>query len=303
MAINVLWNAAIGGGSPGLQDTIILQIRLPRVLLAALVGLGLAISGAVMQGLFRNPMADPYIIGISSGAALGAALSITLGGLWGLGGFYSTPVMAFLGAIGASLLVYNIARVGGRVPVATLLLSGIAIASFLSALTSLIMYTAGESLHQIMFWVMGGLWGRSWRHILIAAPPILAGSTVLCLFSRDLNVMLLGDEEAYHLGVGVEKLKLILLGAASLVAGVAVSVSGVIGFVGLIVPHIMRILVGPDHRILLPSSALAGGAFLIWADALSRTVIAPTELPVGIVTALTGAPFFLYLLKKRRDSL
>ncbi len=284
-----------------IEETIILEIRLPRIILGILVGASLAVAGATMQGLFKNPMADPFIIGISSGAALSVSLIIISGIDLGLG-MFTLPIGAFLGASLAAFLVYNIAKVDGRVPIATLLLSGIAIAAFLSALTSFVMYMAGESLHQIVFWLMGGLSGRGWNHVFMIFLPVIAGTAVLFLFARDLNLMLLGEEPAQHLGIEVEKIKKIILLLASLLTGVAVSVGGIIGFVGLIIPHIMRTLVGPDHRILLPASALVGGIFLVWTDTLARSIIAPTEIPVGIITTFFGAPFFLYLLRVKKSS-
>lgn len=285
-------------GIGSIDEMIILQIRLPRIILAVLVGSALAVAGVVMQGLFKNPMADPYIIGISSGAALGASSTIVLGIT--VFGLYTISSMAFLGAIISSFVVYNIARVGGKVPVGTLLLSGIALASFLSAITALMTYLAGEKLHQIIFWLMGGLWNANWNQVMIAFPVICFGIIAVYIFARDLNIMLLGEEPAQHLGIEVESLKRIMLIIASLITGVAVSVSGIIGFVGLIIPHIVRILVGPDHRILIPASTLTGAIFLVWADTLARTIIAPTEIPVGIITALFGAPFFIYLLRRKK---
>jgi len=283
------------------EATIILEIRLPRIILGVLVGAALGVAGTTMQGLFKNPMADPYIIGISSGAALGAISTIVFG--LSIFGMYTIPLMAFMGAAAAIFLVYNIASVRGKLPVSTLLLAGIAMTLFLSAIISLLMYTAGEKLHGIVFWLMGGLWGRNWNHVMMAFPFILLGTTVIYIFARDLNVMLLGEEPAQHLGIEVETLKKIMILSTSLITAAAVSVSGIIGFVGLIIPHVMRILVGPDHRILLPSSALVGGIFLVWTDTLARTIIAPTEIPVGIITALFGAPFFIYLLRTRKRAM
>ncbi len=283
------------------EETIIFQIRLPRIILGILVGAALGVAGATMQGLFKNPIADPYIIGISSGAALGATMAIVFG-LDELG-LYTLPSMAFISATAAIFLVYNIASVGGKLPVGTLLLAGMAVSLFLSAITSFMMYISGEKLHGIFFWLMGGLWSSSWDHVWITLPLVFVGTTVIYIFARDLNVMLLDEEPAQHLGIDVERLKKIMIISASLITASAVAVSGIIGFVGLIIPHIMRILVGPDHRILLPCSALIGGTFLVWADTLARTIIAPTEIPVGIITALFGAPFFIYLLRKRKRSM
>lgn len=284
---------------PDRYHTIVVEVRLPRIALCALVGSALAVAGCSMQGLFRNPMASPYILGVSSGAAFGASLAIVLGISLGPDGF-ATPFMAFIFAIITIFLVYNIARVRGRTPMETLLLAGIAVGAFFTAQVSLMKYIAGEELHSLVFWLMGGFWASSWGKVGIAFPPILLGTTVLMFFSRDLNIILMGEEHALDLGIKVETVKKMVLVFSALVTAAAVSVSGIIGFVGLIIPHIMRIVVGPDHRILLPSSCLVGAIFLIWMDTLTRTVIQPTELPVGIITASLGAPFFLYLLRKRK---
>ncbi|MCF8010222.1 MAG: iron chelate uptake ABC transporter family permease subunit [Clostridiales bacterium] len=286
---------------PITYETIVFNLRLARVILALLVGAALATSGVVLQGLLQNPMGDPYILGISSGAALGATTAI----LFGLGnymlGIFTIPAMAFLGGAGTTFVVYNIAKVGNRVSMSTLLLAGIAVGSFLSAVASLTMVISGENLHQVIFWLMGGLSNRGWKHVMILLPYIIIGIIPMILYSRDLNVMLLGEESAQHMGVEVEKLKKIMLGVAALVTASAVSVSGIIGFVGLIIPHIVRLLVGPDHRVLLPASALLGAIFLAVADTLARVVAAPLEIPVGIITALCGGPFFLYLLRKKKN--
>lgn len=279
---------------------ILIQIRIPRVLLAAAVGSSLAVSGAVFQGLFRNPMADPYVIGISSGAALGAVFAMLSGFSLTLGGFGAVPLFAFFGGIATITLVYSMARVGQAVPVMTLLLAGIAVSAFLSAIVSLLTYFAGEKLHMVVFWMMGGLGGATWQQVKIMLPYALVGYICVSLFSRELNAMLLGEETASNLGVDTEKVKKILLVGASLLVAAAVSTSGIIGFVGLVVPHFIRLVAGPDHRFLLPASAVLGGTLLIATDMLARVIIAPTELPVGIITALLGAPMFIYLLKKRR---
>lgn len=285
--------------APVYQD-ILLQIRVPRVLLAAAVGSSLAVAGAVFQGLFRNPMADPFVIGISSGAALGAVIAMLGGFRLAVGGFGAIPLFAFLGGIVTIMLVYSMARVGRAVPVMTLLLAGIAISAFLSALVSLLTYFAGERLHQVIFWLMGGLGGATWQQVKVMIPYALVGYICVSLFSRELNALLLGEETAKHLGVDTEKVKKILMIGASLLVAAAVSTSGIIGFVGLVVPHFIRLVAGPDHRFLLPASALLGGSLLIATDTLARVIIAPSELPVGIITALIGAPMFIYLLKKRK---
>ncbi len=285
---------------PSVHRDILLQIRLPRIFLAAAVGSSLAVSGAVFQGLFRNPMADPYVIGISSGAALGAVFAMLSGFSLAVGGFGAVPLFAFGGGITTIMLVYSMARVGRAVPVMTLLLAGIAVSAFLSALVSLLTYFAGEKLHMVVFWMMGGLGGATWYQVRVMVPYVLVGYTVVSLFSRELNAMLLGEETASHLGVNTERVKKILLAGSSLLVAAAVSTSGIIGFVGLVVPHFIRLVAGPDHRFLLPASALLGGALLIATDTLARVIIAPSELPVGIITALIGAPMFVYLLKKRK---
>ncbi len=285
----------------GVYKDILLKIRVPRVLLAAAVGSSLAVSGAVFQGLFRNPMADPYVIGISSGAALGAVIAMLGGFSLALGGFGAVPLFAFGGGLGTMILVYSMARVGRAVPVMTLLLAGIAVSAFLSALVSLFTYFAGEKLHMVVFWMMGGLGGATWQQVKVMVPYALVGYICVSFFSRELNAMLLGEETASHLGVNTERVKKILLVGASLLVAAAVSTSGIIGFVGLVVPHFVRLVAGPDHRFLIPASALLGGSLLIATDTLARIVIAPSELPVGIITALIGAPMFIYLLKKRRQ--
>ncbi len=283
-----------------IHEDIILQIRLPRVLLAAAVGSSLAVSGAVFQGLFRNPMADPYVIGISSGAALGAVFAMLSGFSLALGGFGAVPLFAFGGGIITIMVVYSMARVGRAVPVMTLLLAGIAVSAFLSALVSLLTYFAGERLHMVVFWMMGGLGGATWQQVKVMVPYALVGYICVSVFSRDLNAMLLGEETASNLGVDTERMKKIMLAGSSLLVAAAVSTSGIIGFVGLVVPHFVRLVAGPDHRFLLPASALLGGTLLIATDTLARVIIAPSELPVGIITAILGAPMFLYLLKKRK---
>ncbi|AGB41648.1 ABC-type Fe3+-siderophore transport system, permease component [Halobacteroides halobius DSM 5150] len=290
------------GEKLGVSQTIIWKIRLPRVLLAGLVGLALATSGTVFQALLKNPMADPYVIGISSGASLGA----TLGMLWdfqfSLLGLNSIPIFAFSGALVTTFIVYNLAKVGHKISVSTLLLAGVAVGSFLSAIVSLLMVFNNQSMQRIVFWMMGSLAVADWAKVEMIWIYIIIGYFSIHVFARDLNIMLLGAEAAQGLGVEAEQIKKILLIVGSLLAGVAVAGSGVIGFVGLIIPHLVRLLVGPDHRILIPSSALVGAIFLILTDTLARTVIAPTEIPVGIITSLFGGPFFLYLLSKKKTT-
>jgi iron complex transport system permease protein len=269
---------------------ILFSVRLPRVIAAVLVGLGLAAAGVVMQGLLRNSMADPYLLGTSSGGALGAAMAIVF-----LGGAYLW-VLAFAGCSGATFLVYGISRRGGRIPVEQLLLTGIAVSFFLSAILSFLMYTAGESLHQIFLWLMGGFWNVSWQDVQIGL-LIVPASLILLLFSRELNIFSMGEEDALHLGVDIEFLKRALLLVSAFITGLAVAIAGSIGFIGLITPHLMRLILGPDHRFLLPGSMMAGGILLVLSDTLART--AGNEVPVGVITAFFGAPFFVFLLKRR----
>ena len=285
------------GVDVGVTDhRIIDYIRLPRIIVAGLIGMALALSGATMQALFRNPMADPGIIGVSAGGAAGAVLSIALG-ISGI--FYlAQPLFAFAGAMSAAFLVYFLASFGGRFSMPTLLLAGIAVSSFLGAIIStvLVVVPDANSLREIIFWLAGGLDSRTWEHVQISAPFILIGSALIILLSRELNLLMVGDDEAKSMGVPVNVLRPVLLALASLITGVAVSVSGTIAFVGLVVPHMLRLIVGPDHRVLMPVSALGGAVFMILADTLARVIIQPAEFSVGIITSLVGAPFFLFLL-------
>ncbi|MDD3888420.1 MAG: iron chelate uptake ABC transporter family permease subunit [Syntrophomonadaceae bacterium] len=307
--VRILFSHIPGFGSyisTGLQpehEIIIIIMRFPRVMLAALVGAGLALAGATFQGLFRNPMADPYVIGVSSGAALGAVSSILFQLIFNIPAHFGIPAFAFIFAVMTIFLVYNLAKVGGKVPVMTLLLAGIAVNSLISALVSLCMFFSGDQLHQVVFWLMGGFSGRGWDYVYMFIPYGVVGSIVIFIYARELNAMLLGEEPAQHLGVEVEQIKRRLLIAAALLTGACVSVSGLIGFVGLVIPHIVRMLFGPDHRILLPAVALIGAAFLLIADVLARVIIAPGELPVGIITALIGGPFFIYLLRRQKHTM
>jgi iron complex transport system permease protein len=299
---DLVWRHPFAFSLPDSHRAIVLSIRLPRIALGALVGFALGAAGTVMQGFFRNPMADPSIIGVSSGAAVGAVASIVAPAAipFGLG----LETAAFTGALVTAFAVYAVATEGGKTPVATLLLAGVAIQTLLGAVTSFLLLQSGESMRQVVYWLMGHLDNASWGDFVpVAGVPllplfVLGCFLVLLAYARDLNVLLLGEEEAAGLGIEVERTKRLLLAVSAVVTGAGVAVSGVIGFVGLIVPHVMRLVVGPDHRILLPTAALTGSAFLVAADTAARS--APQELPVGIVTAAVGAPFFLFLLRKRR---
>lgn len=288
------------------QELVLTVIRLPRVLLGLLVGAGLAVSGAVMQGLFRNPLADPGLVGVSSGAALAAVLVIVFGGVFFQAiAPWLAPVMisvaAFAGSIGVTLLVYRLATWRGSTSVATMLLAGIALNALAMAGTGILTLIADDAqLRDITFWSLGSLGGASWTTLAAVSPFLLFGILTAPLLARSLNAMLLGEAEAGHLGVRVERLKQSVIIITALTVGAAVAVSGIIGFVGLVVPHLLRLLFGPDHRLLLPGSALLGASLLLLADLLARTAIAPAEIPIGIVTAFIGAPFFLWLLLRNR---
>lgn len=288
---------------PKSYETIILNIRIPRVLIGVIVGAALSGVGAVFQGMFKNPMADPYVIGISSGAALGAGLVIIFGTTWTVLGISSISMGAFLGAVFSTFSVYWISKVKNKVPITILLLSGIAVGQFLTAILSFLMVIYTKDMTKIIYWTLGSFSGKGWEHLTSVSIPMILSMIILNFFSRDLNIMLLGEESAQNLGVDVEKIKIIILIICSFIISIAVSVSGIIGFVGLIIPHIVRLVVGPDHRILIPTSMLVGGIFMIFADTLARTIISPTEIPVGIITALFGGPFFIYLLRKSRRNI
>ena len=287
---------------PRAHLTILEGVRLPRALTAALVGASLGVSGAVMQGIFRNPLASPYVLGLASGASAGAALVIALGiPAWG---FLALPLGAFVGGTVAVGLVYGIARAArrpGRSGTLTLILAGVALSALFSALTSLFIVLSPEPLktQTIVFWLMGSLTRARWDLLPVLAVVVIAGLGTLFLFARDLNVLALGEEGARHLGVRPERLEKVLLGVVTLLTGAAVALAGTIGFVGLITPHALRLVLGPDHRALLPASALGGALFLVMADTAARIALPPLELPVGVLTALCGAPFFLYLLLRR----
>ena len=288
------------------ERLILLDIRLPRVALAILVGGGLAVSGAVMQGLFRNPLADPGIIGVSSGAALAAVTVIALGGgvlapFVAPLGRAAVPLAAFVGGLAATAFLYRLGTRSGATSIATLLLAGIAVDAGARALTGLVIFSADDqALRDLTFWTLGSLGGASWAKIAAAAPFVLFAAVVLPFVARALNALLLGEAEAHHLGVPVETAKRLSMLAVAAAVSAAVAVAGVIGFVGIVVPHLVRLVTGPDHRFLLPAAALLGAALTLVADAVARVVVAPAELPIGIVTAAIGAPFFLWLLLRRR---
>ncbi|CAN5718036.1 iron ABC transporter permease [soil metagenome] len=285
----VSWSAA--------TDTIVWELRLPRVVTAMAVGVGLALAGATFQGLLRNPLADPYVLGTASGAALGAAIGLIVPVQFALLGFGLLHVLAFGGALLAVTVVYRLARVGSLTSMTTVLLTGYAVGAMLAAALALTMYLSGSSLRQIFTYLLGSFALSSWPQVAVGLPLIALGAAVILLRGRVLNALLLGEETAAHLGLNVDRERRIMLGAATLVTAAAVAMSGLIGFVGLVVPQLVRLVVGPNARVLLPLSAIFGAAFLALADLLARI---PGELPVGVVTAVVGAPFFLYLLRRYR---
>ena len=285
---------------------VIADIRLPRAVLAVLIGAALAVSGAVMQGLFRNPLADPGIVGVSAGASLGAVATIVLGERYFAGamaafGIYALPLAAFLASLATVFLLYRVATRAGQTSIATMLLAGIAIAALAMALTGALIFVADDQqLRELTFWSLGSLAGATWSKIAAAGPIIALALLAAPFMARGLNALALGEATAGHLGISVQPFKRLAIVLVAAATGAAVAVSGGIGFVGIVVPHLLRLVIGPDHRYLLPAAALLGAILLLAADAFARTVVAPAELPIGIVTAAAGAPFFLWVLLRRR---
>jgi len=282
---------------PSTSETIVMELRLPRVLSALIVGLGLAVAGVTFQGLLRNPLADPYILGTASGAALGAAIAVLLPVQVALLGLGLVNIFAFIGALVAVVAVHQIAGGSGRSTLTSLLLTGYAVGSMLAAGLALAMYLSGSQLRQIFFYLLGSLSGSDWQSLMVGLPVILIGTVLIMTRARSLNALLLGDDTALHLGIDVRRERAILLGLAALVTAAAVALAGLIGFIGLVVPHVVRLIVGPNARVVLPLSAIFGAAFLILADLGARI---PGELPVGIITAVIGAPVFVMLLRRYR---
>lgn len=301
------------GGTDGVLDRreslVLFEVRLPRLALGVLVGAGLAVSGAMMQGLFRNPLADPGLVGVSSGAAVAAIAGIVLSDgalapLAALLGSHFLPAAAFAGALAATLLLYGLATFGGRTSIATLLLAGLGVAAVANALTGLMIFGASDAeLRDITFWSLGSLGGATWSRVGAVLPFILGALAVIPFVARGLDALGLGEAEAMHLGIRVQFLKRVVVVAVAAACGAAVAVAGSIAFVGIVVPHLLRLAIGPSNRLLLPASAVLGAALLVAADAVSRVVVAPAELPIGIVTAIVGAPVFLALLVRRRAAL
>ncbi len=300
----------VTGQDIGLRERVILfDIRAPRTLMGVLVGASLAVSGAVMQGLFRNPLADPGLVGVSAGAGLGAILAIVLGGMLppaiaSLTGIYTVPIAAFLGGWLTTMLLYKVATNRGRTSVAVMLLAGIAVGALSGALSGVLVYMADDAqLRDLTFWGLGSLAGATWGKFAVAAPLIILSLCATPFLAKGLNGLTLGEATAEHLGIRVQRMKNVAILTVAGATGAAVAVSGGIGFVGIVIPHLLRLAIGPDHRYLLPASALLGATLLLIADMISRVIIAPAELPIGIVTATIGGPFFLYILLRNRGIL
>ncbi len=296
-----LWRAITGSSSSDIFPTILWNIRLPRTMLIALVGAALAGSGAAYQGLFRNPLADPYLIGVASGAGLGAILAMSIRWPYSTLGLFAVPMAAFLSSLLTVYLVYTFAQIGRTVPTTNLILAGVAISSFTVSLTSFIMLRSSGEVRRAIGWLLGGVSLVGWDVTLALIPYLAVGMTALILTGYSLNLLQFGDDQATQMGLNVRRAKFVIIIASSLVTAAAVSFAGIIGFVGLIVPHIVRIWWGVDYRKLIPLSILGGASVLLVADVLSRILLAPEELPVGIVTALAGAPFFLWVLRRAKN--
>lgn len=278
----------------------ILNIRLARLLMAVIAGGGLSVTGAILQGLLKNPLCEPYVLGVSSGAALGAVSAIAVGVGHTVFGFGILPFFAFSGAAITLFLIYRIAQINGRLPLQNLLLSGVVIGAVLSSVVIFIdSFSQGKTLHSVMWWMLGSLQIFDLNLLSLAGLAVAAGVILSFAFYRELNAISLGEEEALHLGIDIEKVKKALFFISALITGAIVSAAGMIGFVGLIVPHLMRLIAGPNHKLLIPASFLAGSAFLIICDSVARVAISPSEVPIGVITAVVGGPFFIYLLRKK----
>lgn len=291
------------------DHAVIYNIRLPRMVLGVLIGAALAVSGLLMQGLFRNPLADPGLVGVSAGAGLGAVGIIVLGTtmlapLTAFLGIYALQIASFIGGLITTFILYRVATRSGQTAIATMLLAGIALGALAGAVTGVLVYIATDSqLRDLTFWGMGSLSGANWTKVMASGPIIIAALGVAGFMGKGLNALTLGEATAGHLGVPVQRFKRVVIVAVAAATGASVAVSGGIGFVGIVVPHLLRLVIGPDHRYLLPASALLGASFLLMADAVSRLVVAPAELPIGIVTAAVGGPFFLWILLRKRAAL
>jgi len=303
------WLGMAPGELDGVRDyAVIYHIRLPRMILGVLIGAALAVSGLLMQGLFRNPLADPGLVGVSAGGSLGAVSIIVLGTtvlapLTALLGIYSLQLASFFGGLVTTFILYRVATRSGQTAIATMLLAGIAIGALAGAVTGVLVYVATDAqLRDLTFWGLGSLSGANWVKVAASGPIILAALAVSPFLAKGLNAMTLGEATAAHLGIPVQRFKLVTIVVVAAATGASVAVSGGIGFVGIVVPHLLRLVIGPDHRYLLPATALLGASFLLFADAISRLIVAPAEMPIGIITAAFGGPFFLWILLRRRSA-
>jgi len=295
-----LWNTLIGHGTQ-VSNAILWDIRLPRTVLIALTGMALGGSGAAYQGLFRNPLADPFLIGVASGAGLGAVVAMSIQWPYSFWGLMAIPMAAFAAGLLTIFIVYSLARVGKTIPTTNLILAGVAFSSFATSLTSLLMLRSTDDMRRALGWLLGGATQSGWTAVLAIVPYLIIGLGILTFSGHALNLLQFGDDQAQQLGLNVTRTKTILLIAASLATAAAVAFSGIIGFIGLIVPHVMRLWFGADYRRLIRLSIIGGAAALILSDVVARVVIAPQEIPVGIVTALVGAPFFLWVLRRAKN--
>lgn len=299
LSISEVIDVLLGGGS-AVNRTIVLNINLPRVVMGLFVGAGLAVAGAVMQAIFKNPMASPYILGLSNGAALGAAIGMVFT-ISFIPIAITVPVLAFIFCLGTMILVYSLSRVSGTTQTETLLLSGIAVSALLSALVSLMTFLAGDQMEGIVFWTMGSLSKATWSNLMFVIPVISVGIFIMTTMSREINAMMLGDAHAMDLGVDVRRVRILLLVCTTLVVAAAVSFVGVIGFVGLVIPHVVRLIVGPDNRIVIPITIFAGASYLVICDYIAHCMYGISGvLPIGIITAIIGGPYFIYLLRRRK---
>lgn len=283
------------------SEQIILKVRLPRVILAILVGACLSLAGAGFQGVLRNPLADPYTLGVASGSAVGAAFIILFGFHTILFGTWTIPLVAFVTGLISLLIVLRLANVQGKYKLETIILSGVVVSAFLGAIVSFMVSMSDQVVNEIVFWLMGSLALRGWSFTFVLMPYLAIGLVVLLSYGRTLNLFALGERQAAHLGVNIKRTRLVVLIVSTLITAAAVSIVGTIGFVGLVVPHLVRLLVGPDYRLLLPLTVIFGAIYVLWADTIARTLLSPTEIPLGVVTAVLGAPFFAYLLRRNKQ--
>ncbi len=295
-----LWETILGNGTE-INESILWKIRLPRTILIALTGAALGGSGAAYQGLFRNPLADPFLIGVASGAGLGAVIAMSVQWPYSFWGLMAIPLAAFIAALLTVFIVYSLARVGQTIPTTNLILAGVAFSSFATSLTSFLMIRSTSEVRRALGWLLGGATQNNWTAILAMLPYLLIGLGILILCGHALNLLQFGDDQAQQLGLNVSRSKRIILISSSLATAAAVAFSGIIGFIGLIVPHLIRLWFGPDYRRLLPLSIFGGATALLLSDILARILIAPQEIPVGIITALVGAPFFLWVLRTAKN--